>query len=117
MMLADLHHRHKPQPVPAFTTPATLTHGEQHAIGEHLPDRSHLPEARVAKRRQMDVEPRRGFLAPLARKALRPLGQERRERGLAGDRVPPLLGGLDPTCGERRIGPLLIERAVARPGM
>jgi hypothetical protein len=41
------------------TKPNQLTHGQQHAIREHLPDGSHLAEAGVAQRRQVDVESRR----------------------------------------------------------
>ncbi len=33
-----------------------LAHGQQHAVGEYLPDGSHLAEAGVVQRRHVEVE-------------------------------------------------------------
>ena len=62
----------------------------------------------------MIVEAGRRMLALLAGKARRAVGQQRGEGSLAGGRVPPLLSGLDPTGGKRRVGPLLVQRTSAQ---
>ena len=94
--------------------PDRLTNGQHHAIREHLPDGSHLAEAGVTQRRHVEVKAGRCLLPLLAGEAPSSLGQQRRERRLQGQRIPPPLRRLDAARGEGGVRPLLIEDLLAQ---